>query len=155
MRIKWIKRGRRTAAFAVFFEVRARPLAVIEWPHRMHTDQLRAIAEEEVAEVIRHLPEKLRQTAARVVISYEQAPAPEDVEEGLFGDELGLFEGPSLMDETGHGEVPRIRLFLANLWDWVEWDVETYREEVATTLLHELGHFLGWDEDEIAARGLD
>lgn len=121
----------------------------------MHSNELRTIAEEEVGEVIRQLPEKLRAVAERVIISYEASPATADVEDGLLGDELGLFEGPSLIDDPGTEEVPRIRLFLANLWDWVDGDLVDYREEVATTLLHELGHYLGWDEDEIADRGLD
>jgi len=30
-----------------------------------------------------------------------------------------------------------------------------FREEVERTYLHELGHYLGWDEDDVAARGLD
>ena len=121
----------------------------------MHSDELRAIAETEVGGVVRQLPGKLRLAAARVIISYEPGPTTDDVEDGLFGDELGLFEGPSLIDDPGVEEVPRIRLFLGNLWDWVEWDEAAYREEVATTFLHELGHFLGWDEEDIAERGLD
>jgi predicted Zn-dependent protease with MMP-like domain len=28
-------------------------------------------------------------------------------------------------------------------------------EEIATTLVHEVGHFLGLDEEELWARGLD
>lgn len=131
-------------------------------PHRaaihcrdMHSNDLRAMAEVVVGEVIRQLPKKLRAAAARMIISYEPAPTTGDIEDGLVGDELGLFEGPSLIDDPGIEEVARIRLFLANLWDWVEGDVEAYREEVATTLLHELGHFLGWDEDALAERGLD
>lgn len=121
----------------------------------MHSNELRTIAEEEVGEVIRQLPERLRAAADRVIISYESAPVTADIEDGLIGDELGLFEGPSLIDDPGIEEVPHIRLFLANLWDWVDCDLAVYREEVATTFLHELGHFLGWDEDEIAERGLD
>lgn len=121
----------------------------------MHSNELREIAEEEVAEVIRQLPDVLRNASDRVVISYEAAPGTADIEEGLIGDELGLFEGPSLIDDPGTEEVPRIRLFIANLWDWVDGSIDAYREEVATTFLHELGHYLGWDEDEIAERGLD
>ena len=34
-------------------------------------------------------------------------------------------------------------------------DVDVFREEVRLTYLHELGHYLGWDEDELTARGLD
>jgi len=44
---------------------------------------------------------------------------------------------------------------MANLWDFAEGDAEAFREEVRLTYLHELGHFLGWDEDQVAARGLD
>ena len=33
-------------------------------------------------------------------------------------------------------------------------DETTYRQEVRTTLLHELGHYLGLDEDDLDDRGL-
>ena len=39
--------------------------------------------------------------------------------------------------------------------DYAEADEEIYRDEVRLTYLHELGHYLGWDEDEIAERGLE
>ena len=51
-------------------------------------------------------------------------------------------------------EMPRIRLFLDNLWHDSEGHLETYRDEVRITLLHELGHYLGLDEDQVAALGL-
>jgi len=50
---------------------------------------------------------------------------------------------------------PQIILFLENLWDFAEGDEEMFREEVATTLLHELGHYLGLDEDDLTDRGLE
>jgi predicted Zn-dependent protease with MMP-like domain len=31
----------------------------------------------------------------------------------------------------------------------------TFRKEVRLTYLHELGHYLGWDEDQVAAHGLE
>ncbi len=52
-------------------------------------------------------------------------------------------------------DLPRIRLFLTNLWEWVEQDEQDFRDEVGTTFLHELGHYLGWDEDEVNERGLE
>ena len=73
----------------------------------------------------------------------------------LAGDELGLFEGPPLDEEPNPADPRRIRLFLANIADWVEGDEQDFRDEVATTFLHELGHLLGWDEDEVGARGLE
>jgi predicted Zn-dependent protease with MMP-like domain len=33
--------------------------------------------------------------------------------------------------------------------------VDLFREEVATTLLHELGHYLGLDEGDLTDRGLE
>jgi predicted Zn-dependent protease with MMP-like domain len=30
-----------------------------------------------------------------------------------------------------------------------------FRAEARLTFLHELGHYLGWDEDQVSARGLD
>ena len=44
-------------------------------------------------------------------------------------------------------------------WDqmdaWLEEDEEIFREEVHTTYLHELGHYLGLDEDDLFDRGLE
>jgi predicted Zn-dependent protease with MMP-like domain len=34
-------------------------------------------------------------------------------------------------------------------------DAATFREEVRRTYLHELGHYLGLDEDDLADRDLD
>ena len=50
---------------------------------------------------------------------------------------------------------PQIILFLENLWDFAEGDEEIFRDEVHTTFLHELGHYLGLDEDELTERGLE
>ncbi|MBL9126699.1 MAG: metallopeptidase family protein, partial [Verrucomicrobiales bacterium] len=48
-----------------------------------------------------------------------------------------------------------ILLFLENLWEFVEGDSDGYYEEVRTTYLHELGHYLGLDEIDLEERGLD
>ena len=50
---------------------------------------------------------------------------------------------------------PQIVLFLENILDYAEGDPAAFRDEVRLTYLHELGHYLGWDENEIAQRGLD
>jgi len=71
------------------------------------------------------------------------------IEDGVDPESLGLFSGPALSEE---GEVPmpaQIVLFLDNIWDYAEGDREAFREEVRTTLLHELGHYLGLEEDEL------
>ena len=50
---------------------------------------------------------------------------------------------------------PQIILFLENLWDMAESEEEAFREEVHTTYLQELGHYLGLDEDDLFDRGLE
>lgn len=78
-------------------------------------------------------------------------------ESEIDADLLGLFEGRAHGDEDGlmlGMGLSRIRLFLDNLWEFSGRHRETYREEVRLTLLHELGHYLGLDEEQVAARGL-
>jgi predicted Zn-dependent protease with MMP-like domain len=50
---------------------------------------------------------------------------------------------------------PQIILFLENIWDVAETDEKLFRDEVRTTFLHELGHYLGLDEDDLTERGLE
>ncbi len=108
-------------------------------------------AEEELKSVNRVLPKEVQQAAALISLSLESRPS----DPNLAGDELGVFEGLSLEEEADPASCPRIRLFLANLWEWVEGDEQTFRDQVGLTYLHELGHYFGWDEDDLSARGLE
>lgn len=117
----------------------------------MDFETLSQWADEELKAVLKILPADVRSAAERCTISLEALPEDPFLE----GDELGLFEGACLLDDPASEEVPRIRLFLENLWDWVGEDEQDYRDEVGTTFLHELGHYLGWDEDDVADRGLE
>ena len=112
-------------------------------------------ADEELKALIKVLPKDVREAALAVPVSLEEKPGQGAIDEELAGDELGLFEGCSAMDDGDPAELPRIRLFLQNLWEWVEEDEQDYRDEVGTTFLHELGHYLGWDEDDVNQRGLE
>jgi predicted Zn-dependent protease with MMP-like domain len=115
------------------------------------------LAEETVAATLRRLPPAIREIAARVPVVHHDWPS-----EAILGDEfepdiLGMFVGSPYGAPTGENPVvaPHILLFLENLWDYAEEDRAIFREEVRLTYLHELGHYLGWDEDEVAARGLE
>lgn len=121
----------------------------------MDFETLSRWADEELKALIKVLPQDVRAAAEKLPVSMEEKPGTGAFDGELAGDELGLFEGPSAMEEEDPSEMPRIRLFLANLWEWVEEEEQDFRDEVGTTFLHELGHYLGWDEDEVAERGLD
>ena len=123
----------------------------------MKYSRLEQIAGETVAAEQRRLPPDIRAAARGVPVHCAREPAADVLAEGFEPDILGLFTG----DPHGAGPSqanpvpPQILLYIRNLWDYAEEDVDAFREEVRLTYLHELGHYLGWDEDEIAARGLD
>ncbi len=105
------------------------------------------MANEVVAATLTQLPEELCEAARRVPVLLEKRPDPEDLDAGLDPDLLGLFD-------PGPHDTPHIRLWLENLWDYSEEKEDVFREEVRVTLLHEIGHLLGWDEEDLEERGL-
>lgn len=115
------------------------------------------LAEATVSSTMQALPADLRDRLRDVPVLFENRPGPQLLEDGWPDDLLGLFEGPC------HGErdrdvsilPPTITLFLANLRDEAGDDPAIFRQEVRTTLLHEIGHYLGLDEDGLIARGLE
>ena len=119
--------------------------------------QLETLATPVVAGVIRRLPAPLREPAAGVAVHFEPLPGDDVLAEGFTDDILGLFTGYAHGTELSEDQSlpPQIMLYLENLWDFAEGDPAVFRDEVRLTYLHELGHFFGWDEDDLAARGLD
>lgn len=119
--------------------------------------QLASLARAEVLAAIQSLPPPLRDQAERLPVTCEHVPGEDLVSDGIEPDTLGLFVGPAYADEeaTPSPIPPQIILFLDNVWDIAEGDLEIYREEIRTTYLHELGHYLGLDEDDLFDRGLE
>jgi len=122
----------------------------------MNLAQLTAAAEKTVAATRRKLPPDLRAPAAGVPVVCHDRPTPAILGEEFEPDILGMFVGRPHGTDPGDGATvpPHILLFLENLWDFAEGDPGVFAEEVRITYLHELGHYFGWDEDEIEARGL-
>ena len=107
--------------------------------------------------MVSEMPPDLRRRAATVPVRYEERVAKHWLDEGIEPDSLGLFSGPSLRDPDASqaDEQPLVTLFLRNLWDWCEGDEAAFLDETARTFLHEFGHYLGLEEDEMAPRELD
>ena len=129
-----------------------RPHTEGSWP------ELHALAEAEVGDVVRGLPPDIAALANQVPVVFEAAPSHELVADGLPPDTLGLFVGVDYASaESGvQPESPtQIHLYLENLWFYARRNRPHFREEVRITYLHELGHFLGLDEDELADRDMD
>jgi len=113
----------------------------------------RSLAEAEVERIRSQLPPEIRELAEAVPVHFPGRPDAETAAE-LGEDLLGLFSGEPYA-EIGETLVPipaQIHLFLDNLWWDAEGDTDRFIEEVRITYLHELGHYLGWDEAEVDAR---
>ena len=120
----------------------------------MNWPRLVELAREEVRATVAELPDDLRPRAAALPVSYERVPSRAVIEDGVAPDTLGLFVGGEFAHED---EVPlpaQILLYLENIFEMVGNDEEEFLEEVHITYIHELGHYLGLNEDELDERGL-
>ena len=120
-----------------------------DWKH------LQSLAAVEVQTTLASLPTPLRRQATPLPVSYERAPNAAILADGSEPDLLGLFIGPPLAEPESSPLPSQIILFLENLWDFSEHNERIFREEVRTTYLHELGHYLGLDEIDLEERGLE
>ena len=116
--------------------------------------RLQELARAEVARTLAELPADLHPPAAALPVSYERAPNRDVIDDGIEPDILGLFVGGEFAHEEQVPLPAQIILYLENIWDMVEGDEECFVEEVHITFIHELGHYLGLNEDELDERGL-
>jgi predicted Zn-dependent protease with MMP-like domain len=121
-------------------------------PKEINHAKLLKMARVEVDAAIWELPSDVRAILERVPVFLERRPEADDIAAGIDADTLGIFEEGA---GAAASPTPRIRLWLENLWEMAEGDLGNYRAEVRTTLLHEIGHVLGWDEEDLEERGLD
>lgn len=112
---------------------------------------------DEVEATLCELPPELARRLNPVTILVEPRPSPDLVEDGFDPRLLGLFDGATDEQLSGADAPPvvtRILIFSHNLVCAFE-DEPSLRDEVRTTVLHEVGHFFGLDEDRLEELGLD
>jgi predicted Zn-dependent protease with MMP-like domain len=111
-----------------------------------------ALIERVARETIEGLPDEFAQRLRSVPIILEHRPSRSLVESGFDPRALGLFEGP----EHGRDDVPaptRVVLFTSNLL--ASFSEEELEEQVEVTVLHEVGHYFGLEEDDMVRLGLE
>ena len=118
-------------------------------------EKICALALAEVEKTLDSLPGPLRERAEKLPVIFERQPSAELQEEGIEVDTMGLFTGAEFAEENDVPLPPQIIFFLENIWGLVETDEKHFCDEVRTTYLHELGHYLGLDEEELTERGLE
>lgn len=118
--------------------------------------QLTQLAQRETERVLECLPGDLRVAAGMVAILFERRPGPDAVSEGIAPDSLGAFFGPTHVElgTCSACEPPRIVLYLENIFEESGPELRLFAREVRKTFLHELGHYLGLDEQELELRDM-
>jgi predicted Zn-dependent protease with MMP-like domain len=139
-------------AGAVHHFLRTRALDAKQDKERESDDEANLNLIERVArETLDGLPEEFSSRLTGVPVMLETRPSRSLVEGGFDPRALGMFEGP----EHGEGDIPaptRIVLFVSNLAGFAGEDLV---EQVETTVLHEVGHYFGLDEEDMVRLGLD
>lgn len=103
-----------------------------------------------VVEELDALPDEMVEGLDNLVFVTEARP-----EDGSL-DLLGLYEGVTLTDrgQYGFGELPdRIILYREPLLAVADGDLEELREQIHITLVHEIAHFYGINDDELHRLG--
>lgn len=103
-----------------------------------------------VVEELDALPDQMVEGLDNVIFVTESRP-----EDGSL-DLLGLYEGVALTDrgQYGFGELPdRIILYREPLLAAADGDLTELREQIHITLVHEIAHFYGIDDDELHRLG--
>ncbi len=112
----------------------------------------------QVAEdVLAAIPEEFRDRLQNVPVVLEARPSETLVREGFDPRALGLFEGEGDIGQRSaavQSSPTRIVLFFANLLASFQ-DEDALREEIEVTILHEIGHYFGLDEDDMERLGLE
>lgn len=155
--------GEEDEMIAQFLEV-YRLDAIADRRERVGTPSQQRFIAEVAEEVLAGIPDEFRSRLEAVPVVLEARPSKALVATGFDPRALGVFDGDIdyVQRTRGTESVPtvivpaptRIVLFYANLLTSFP-DEEVLREEIETTILHEIGHFFGLDEDDMERLGLE
>jgi predicted Zn-dependent protease with MMP-like domain len=122
----------------------------------MTKEEFRRIAQR----ALRRLPEEFRPYVADCMLIIRRRPSPRLLREMEVPEEdalYGLYEG-SALTERRHDDMPslppRVILFYEPLLEECETEKELIRQ-IQVTVLHEIGHHLGLDEERLAELGYE
>ena len=137
--------------------VRATELDGEAYPHPTHLSEDEFDAAVQAA--IDELPEQAKAPLQNATIAVEPLPTDEDLDGGrLSPSMLGIFHGTPIDERSPiaaeHHATAVIKLFQKNLERFAR-NRDELIEQIGVTLLHEVGHLMGLDEDELYERGLD
>jgi Flp pilus assembly protein TadD/predicted Zn-dependent protease with MMP-like domain len=128
-------------------------------PHELTAPVLIPVDEfqKEIDSVVATLTPERRAHVDTITVEIADLPDPNDlkaVQPPFPPTILGLYRGPVGRAPTAGDEAPSIVLYRKNLARAVKTRVEL-SEQIRDTLLHEIGHLEGLDEDDLRRRGME
>ncbi|NUO47884.1 MAG: hypothetical protein HOV80_03405 [Polyangiaceae bacterium] len=128
-------------------------------PHELTAPVLITVDEfqKEIDAVVAELPAERKAHVKSIKVEIADLPDPTDlraVQPPFPPTILGLYRGPVGRAPTVGDESPSIVLYRKNLARAVKTRVEL-SEQIRDTLLHEIGHLEGLDEDDLRRRGME
>lgn len=110
----------------------------------------RAAFEEVVADAIDALPEEFAGMLENIAIVVEEEPTEDDLDGEYEGELLGIYRGlPRTVREFGAPELPDTVAIFRQPILRVSSSRDEAVEEIRDTLIHELGHYFGLEDDEM------
>lgn len=138
--------------------------------HRMTDEEFEAA----IAEALDAMPAQFLDALENVAVVWEDEPSayhlgydgawgdPEDAVDGSEGDELpddllGLFDGLSIVERANgyDDDIPDVITVFKGPHERCFESREEIVEEIGKTIVHELGHYFGLNEDQLAAIGYE
>lgn len=144
--------------------------------YRMSDEEFEAA----IAEALDAMPEQFMEALQNVAVVWEEEPsayhlgydedgnesaeeagcgeeAGDEEAEGDFDDLLGLFDGLSIVEraEGYDDDIPDVITVFKGPHERCFDSREEIVEEVGKTIIHELGHYFGLNEDQLAAMGYE
>ena len=112
--------------------------------------------EELVADALDEIPEEFASQLLNLVFLVEDEPSVDQLKESEGEDLLGLYEGVALTDGDffGYAEPNRIWIFRGPTLRMCA-SVPEVIEEVGVTVIHEIAHHFGIDDERLAELGWD
>ena len=111
-----------------------------------------------VEAALRRIPPRFRQAMDNLAVIVEDWPDPELMDE-MYGDPetyvYGLFTGTPLPERRveDSGDLPAVIRIYQSALEYDFPDLPDLEEELEITLVHEIAHYMGFDEEELEALG--
>jgi predicted Zn-dependent protease with MMP-like domain len=112
--------------------------------------------EELVEQAVAELPEFFREKLKNIAVVIEDLPPPEIQAEYPGQILLGLYQGVPLPDRSVWSNYPYpdvISIYQRNI-EWICRSDEEIVRQVRETVMHEIGHYFGMNEDKLRDLGL-